>query len=399
MVATADHIQQVEPAASVQHVLERVRELVPFLRGNARRTELERRVPEENIDALVDAGVFRLAKPRSRGGLEATIGQQNEILSEIARGCPSTSWVATISTASYWLVALLPDSGQDEIYGSSDGPMSGVFAPTAAGVRVDGGIILNGHWGFNTGCRNAKWGGFSAIVASEDGSMVPHYVAMPYSELSIADDWNAMGMSGTGSCTVTATDVFVPDRRLMSLPAMMTGGSQSTEAKANSYYRRPAVPVLMAVSAGTPWGIAKGALDVFLDRLPGRAITYSDYTNQTLAPITHLQRADVELTMVSLEAHVARFTELVDGGAACGPDMVARAAVRAHTGHVAKLSREIVEVLFQASGASSIQYDVAIQRYHRDMQALSIHAFFQHTTSDELYGRLLLGLAPNTTFI
>ena len=52
-----------DSAEQAQLVLERVRELVPFLRGNARRAELERRVPDEILEALAEAGVFRLARP------------------------------------------------------------------------------------------------------------------------------------------------------------------------------------------------------------------------------------------------------------------------------------------------------------------------------------------------
>jgi 3-hydroxy-9,10-secoandrosta-1,3,5(10)-triene-9,17-dione monooxygenase len=389
-----------DTAAEAQLILERVRELVPFLRSNARQTEIDRRVPDANMDALAEAGVFRLARPRSRGGLQASLAIQNEVLSEIARGCPSTSWVSTISVAASWLTAKLPDRGQDEVYSSTTPAMSGVFAPTGVGARVDGGLMVNGRWGFNTGCLNSEWGGFAALVDEPDGSKAPYYVVVPYSEVTILDDWHAMGMSGTGSNSVVLKDVFVPSSRMVSMQGLVMGGpSESTEVRNNPYFQRPVVPVLIGVSAGTPWGIAKGALDVFLERLPGRGITYTNYTNQSEAPITHLQRGGVELKLASLEAQIARINELVDGGHACGDDMLARAAVRAHCGNVAELGRDIVSALFSASGASAIQYDVPIQRYHRDMQSLSVHAFMQPTTSDELFGRVLLGLPPNTTFI
>src|ERR1700733_9898497 len=114
-----------DTAEEAQAILERVRELVPFLRANARQTEADRRVPDANMDALAEAGVFRLARPRSRGGIEASLAVQNEVLSEIARGCPSTSWVSTISVAASWLTAKLPDRGQDEIYASTTPAMSG----------------------------------------------------------------------------------------------------------------------------------------------------------------------------------------------------------------------------------------------------------------------------------
>ena len=56
-------------------------------------------------------------------------------------------------------------------------------------------------------------------------------------------------------------------------------------------------------------------------------------------------------------------------------------------------------MLYRASGASSIQRSVPIQRYQRDIQALSNHAFLTDATRLELLGRVICGLEPNTVFI
>ena len=68
-------------------------------------------------------------------------------------------------------------------------------------------------------------------------------------------------------------------------------------------------------------------------------------------------------------------------------------------GEVADLARTATSILFNASGASAIQDSVAIQRYHRDLQSLSLHGIIQPTTVRELYGRMLCGLPPNTPFV
>ena len=87
-------------------LLGRTTALVPLLRENALRTERERRVVPENIEALAEAGVFRLTLPRSFGGYEASMATQVEVLAEIARGCGSTSWVASVYSVGTWLVAV-----------------------------------------------------------------------------------------------------------------------------------------------------------------------------------------------------------------------------------------------------------------------------------------------------
>ncbi len=70
-----------------------------------------------------------------------------------------------------------------------------------------------------------------------------------------------------------------------------------------------------------------------------------------------------------------------------------------HAAYATREARHAVDVLFEASGASSVQSSVPIQRYQRDIQALSNHAFMTATTAIELYGRIACGLEPNTVFI
>ena len=55
------------------------------------------------------------------------------------------------------------------------------------------------------------------------------------------------------------------------------------------------------------------------------------------------------------------------------------------------LARQSVDTLFYASGASSIQTHVPIQRFQRDVQALANHVIMHTQTALELYGRVLCG--------
>ena len=72
---------------------------------------------------------------------------------------------------------------------------------------------------------------------------------------------------------------------------------------------------------------------------------------------------------------------------------------RAHVTYLTGLSRQAVDILFFASGASSIQQHVPIQRFQRDIQALANHAIMHAPTGNEIYGRVLCGLQPHTLII
>jgi alkylation response protein AidB-like acyl-CoA dehydrogenase len=386
-------------AAEAAGLLERTRTLLPLLRENALRTERERRVAEENIEALTDAGVFRMTVARHFGGSESSLETQYEVLAEIASACPSTAWVATILTAMLWNAGMFSDEAQEEVFADPRVRVASVFAVGGQARAVEGGVRVSGRWPFNTGCLHAQWAILTALVPGESGEPAPASHLIPYSELEILDDWRATGMAGTASNTTLADDVFVPAHRILPLAAQINLQLASERNRSAPYWNIPVVPWLIAQATGAPVGIARGALAAFMERLPGRGITYTDYTSQAEAPVTHLQVGEAMMKLHSAEAHGRRANELTATTAPADFDLDTRVRVRAHSAYAAQLAREAVDCLFHASGASAIQEDVAIQRFQRDIQALSNHAFLTAPTSLELLGRVACGLPPNTVFV
>jgi 3-hydroxy-9,10-secoandrosta-1,3,5(10)-triene-9,17-dione monooxygenase len=373
-------------------IVERTAALVPMLRERAPAAEKNRRVSPETFDALAEAGVFRMTAPKAFGGSEADFQTQCDVLAEVARGCPSTSWVATIFSAMSWLAAVFPDDAQDEIFASRDPRISGVFSPTGTAVPKDDGFVVNGRWPFNTGCHGAQWTVLNALQPSG----LPTCVIARSADLELLDDWRATGMTATGSNTVVADNVFVPRRRTMPLPEMLEARYPARHNAANPYFNLPLAPVLTVNAGGTPLGIARGAMEAFTERMPGRGITYTNYTNKAEAPVTHLQIAEASLTIESADAHVRRATTLLDRPLEDSMSMQTRVKSRAHIAYATGLARNAVDILFYASGASSIQEHLPIQRFQRDIQALANHAIMHPQTALELYGRVLCGLQPNT---
>jgi len=271
-----------------------------------------------------------------------------------------------------------------------------VFSPTGTAVRKDDGFVVNGRWPYNTGCHGAQWTVVVALATRDGGDPVPYCILVPSRELTILDDWYASGMAGTGSNTVVADGVFVPAHRALPLPDMVDGRYPERRSSGNPYFNYPLAQVLVVNGGGTPLGIARGALEAFFDRLPGRGIMYTTYMDKSAAPVTHLQVGEASLKIDSAASHVQRATALLDGLHGAALTLQDRVRSRAHIGYATGLAREAVDLLFYASGASSIQSHVPMQRFQRDMQALANHAIMHSPTAVELYGRVLCGLEPNT---
>ncbi|HEY1777189.1 MAG TPA: hypothetical protein VGG41_13600 [Solirubrobacteraceae bacterium] len=388
-----------EIAASESGLLERVQALLPLLRENAQRTEKGRRVVDENIEALTEAGVFAMTVARHFGGYESSLQTQYDVLAAIASACPSSGWVATILTAMLWNVGMFSDQAQEEVFAAPGVRIASVFAVGGQARSVDGGVVVSGRWPFNTGCLHSQWAILTALIGGEDGAPAPASLLIPYSELEILDDWHASGMAGTGSNTTLADEVFVPTHRILPLAAQMTLQFPSVRNQGAAYWRVPTVSFLIGQAAGAPVGIARGALAAFMERLPGRGITYTDYADQSQAPVTHLAVGEARMKLHSADAHGRAAIELASRAPHGEFTLEDRALVRAHAAHATALARDAVDVLYRSSGASAIQRSVPIQRYQRDIQALSNHAFLHDATSLELLGRIACGLEPNTVFI
>ena len=236
----------------------------------------------------------------------------------------------------------------------------------------------------------------TAVLETDDGAGPPMSVILRSSEVTRLDDWYASGMAGTGSNTIVVENVFVPAHRTLPIPEMVEGIYPARHNSDGPYFNYPTVSTLIVNAGGTPVGTARGALDAFMERLPGRGILFTDYTSQAEAPVTHLSVGEAALKIESADAHLDRACAILDEHQGGPVSLEGRIKCRAHISYATRLAREAVDQLFSASGAGAIQPHVPIQRFQRDIQALSNHALMSPSTTTELYGRHLCGLEPNS---
>lgn len=383
-------------------LVRRVSDLVPLIRKHAPWTEENRRLHDEVVDALADAGVFKMRVPARYGGYESDAGTLHEVMVEIGRGDGSAAWTASVWAIPGWMVGMFPDEAQDEVYATPDVRVCGTLSPSASATPTEGGLVVNGRWNFISGALHSHWQEIIAMAPAPDGvNQWPVMALVPLSDLQIVDDWYASGLKGSGSVTTVANDLFVPQHRVLPLMAVMQGQSASPANAEIPMYRNPLLGVANASSCGTVIGLAKAAREVFLERLDGRKITYTNYERQSDAAITHLQVAEATLKIDQAEFHAGRVTSLVDAKGAAGEQwsLEERARTRADVGAVCQLSKAAVDLLSLASGGSSIYNDVPMGRITRDMHAVNLHALMVPETNFELYGRVLCGLEPNTVYI
>lgn len=393
----------VESDVDVNVVVAAVREAVPRLRENGLTAENARRVPAENLELLERAGVFRIATPRQYGGLDFSLADQAKVLTEIARGCGSTAWVTMVWLSSAWICSLYPGELQQELFATPSPRISGGFMPTGTLVPADGGYRLNGTWRFNSGCQDADWNMMLTMLKHPDGRIDEAIAMVPMAEFEIVDDWQASALAATGSCTTIAKDVFVPAHRVLVPAEAEALFAEHPELLAELPLGRTysLYPFLFSQAVATFVGLARGAYELFTERLPGRGISYTPWTEQKENPITQVQVATAASRIAAAEALTERMYALQQARADAGeePTLAERAEIRGHSAFAVRLAKEAVEGLYEAAGATAIRRDQPLQRFRRDIEGLSMHGWIVFTTNMEVYGRVLLGMDPATEML
>jgi alkylation response protein AidB-like acyl-CoA dehydrogenase len=383
-------------------LVERVRKLQPLIRSHALRTEQERRVTGEVIEALTDAGVHRMNVPRRYGGHQSSVRTQVDVLSEVSAACGSTGFTALIQAGCAFIAALFPDEAQDEIFADPGVRVSGTLVPKAKARPVDGGYVVDGTSPFATGCQDSDWHLLTAVADTGDGRPPELlWTAVPMADLDVLDDWHVSGLAGSGSNSVVARDVHVPAHRVLELGPLLGGSFPSRLNSADPFYGMPVLLLFCAWTAAGALGPARAALAEFGERVRQRGITYTFYEHQHEAPVTHLQFAEAAMKVSCAELLTADYVSLIDARVADGNSYTTeeRARIRAQSGYVARLCKEAVDLIGSASGASSLRLEVPVQRAVRDLNALNLHSFVNPSANLELYGRVLSGLDAGTPFL
>lgn len=377
-------------------IIEKMRGLKDRLRAGARQAEDRRRPIDELWDEIRASGYFYMLVPKAYGGLEASIDEIVDATLPIAEGCASTAWVAMFGLVHNRHMVAFPKEFQDELFG---GGRYGIIAtgtvPLGKATKTDGGFILNGNWKWSTCLTQADW--VMLIAEAEiDGEKAGGTFMVPVADVNTMDTWHTDGMRATGTHDVSVTDLFVPEHRV-NLVQGRDGSGRGAELYDNPIYRVPLSPLLAFTTAVPVVGAARGAVDLYRDRLAFHVKrgTEGSQSDKQASQI-RLARAD---TMVSIAEATVRqaMKDNLKGIELDGDEQVAfRSKLRAQMTFAAQLSRQAVQIVCESTGTSIHYLDNPLQRIMRDMMVMTSHIIFDDDVTMEQHGRGMLGLPPTT---
>lgn len=347
--------------------------LGPTIEGAAKDTEQRRRISHELLASLRNAGLFRMGLPHEVGGSATDLPTMLATYEEVARHDGSTGWVTLIGSGNNLILTALPPETVKKVFTPDPNiATGGTWLPRGQATVVEGGYRVSGRWPFNSGCEHCDWliGGCTVyhdgeLMLNDEGQPTVRIMLYPRAEATIHDTWKVAGLRGTGSHDCEVNDLFVPAEHSFQLGVDLPEFSFP-------HARMPLFGMLAATMASVFLGIARGAIDIFVNYARTQRVGEGLVKDQ---PLIQAQVAEAEGLVRAARAFVFGTVELVWAKAVAGEDIPKTDDVllRLAASHAARVCVEAVYLMYTAGGTAALYENNPLQRFHRDILAAQQH--------------------------
>jgi len=388
---------------SEQALIERLRRLEPLIRRSGAWSEENCRMHPQLFEALSEAQLFSIWKPAALGGLELDPLTGLRIFEEAARIEPAVGWTLANQNGIDTLAgSMLPEAGATEVLSDTTRPVSGGWFPPGRADVVEGGYRVTGQWAFGSTCHYARYltgmgvvhdGGTPQMGPDGNPSMVIVY--FPADEARIVDNWDTLGMRGTGSHDIAIEGLFVPERRAWRMGPMATA-SRTGPFAGPLYEMTPWLPVGTLGPIGI--GIGQAATDELVTLATQKI---PSYLTKTLR-----DKEVAQANVARARAHVgAARSYLHDAMRAVWEAAVDRRRATLEEGLELQLAvcnameagSNVVNLVHQTVGTSGIRRNQRFEQLYRDAITISKHAFGS-VARYESCGKVFFGLPSDWGF-
>ena len=356
--------------ASHAHWLNAVDGIVDQLERGAPAAELAGEPTAEVVKALCDAGLMDLKAPRDVGGAEANWPLQIAVFEKVAYHNLAAAWCLMLYVDNTGkAAAFLPDEGLARLCNGAPLPavcgggglMMGELTP------VEGGYRLSGRWIYGSGIHQAQFVQMTARVVGGGPEVIQCVV--PRAQLQLVDNWQVMGLKGTGSCDFVADDLFVP--------AEMTYVAGSAPRRGGALFRLGTFGYAGLCMPAVMVGAARRALD---DLGAMAAAKSRGYTVKTTLAERGAFQAFVGAADLKLKAARALTVDmgkrlLADAERLGNSPERNEAEARAVGTYCSDVTVEVMNRIVAYAGGEGIRAGHRFERTLRDLQTAATHMF------------------------
>lgn len=369
-----------------QELLAEVDSLAPILAEHAQESENLGRLDAPSIEAVRSTRLLGLFAPRELGGLEADPVTAILVLEALARIDGSAGWTIGILTSNLFLGAYLPLATARQLFAKGVPPVAGSFLPKGEAEPVAGGYRVKGRWPFASGIHHANWILAGAFVPGRPEPEGLRVVVLSPEQVLIQDNWQVVGLRGTGSCDFSVEGALVSEEMTFSLMDLFRGNTITGVAVARMGVPASVVPLNIAITLG----IARRALDEIKTQAIEKGRGFPPSPLQT-HPYFQFALGKAEIGLASARALALQLlTDLYAETEAKGtPPPARQAEVRAAATYVTEMAQQVTGIAFQAAGAGALFHSNPLQRCFRDVSAAGQH-FLVSQTAYQAFGQFKL---------
>lgn len=345
----------------------------------------QRYISNDIIETLQSLGFYRAFVPEQFGGSGMHGADYLRLIERISEVDGSTGWVASFGFATKYLSSLPPATLATIYADNPDVVFAGAIHPPQPARKVEGGYIVKGRWPFGSGCMGASLIGVGITIEGESGGL-PRMAVMPADQITIDQNWDAIGMTGTGSHDIIVDDVFVAEDWVL-----IRGAGATIDTPA---YRYPSLIMSAQVLAVCGLGVARAALD--------HVISVANASNSITGAPALGDRVNVQLHLGEAEAKLrsarAWFYDLTDktwDAAVAGRELTRHEnmEVRLAASHLARTGADVARVCVEMTGTMGIFRNNPLSRHYTDAMVTAQHAFLAEGTFINA-GKVLVGHPP-----
>ncbi len=360
--------------------LDRVAKAGPVVQAEAPESDRIRRLTDTAMAGVHDQGLMRLLLPRSGGGAEVALPDFFAIIEAIARYDGSTAWCVCQGNGCTMLGAYLPSSVVKTIWQDPRGVLA--WGPgQAESVVVDGGYEVTADISFVSGSRHATWLAAHTSTVKEadgtvrlgaDGKPENRSLIFPASEIELADNWDVLGLRGTGSNSFSIKRKFVPEEFTIVRSTMI-----EKTPDAPPLYRFPQMGIYALGFAAVALGLARGFLDSFV------ALAQVKKPRLVAHPLKDNPVVQDEYARCDARVGGARallVSEIETGWREAMAEALTvgqRMRIRLAATHAIHEAKGAVDTLYDTAGTSSVFASSPFERRFRDI----------HTVAQQIQGR------------
>lgn len=384
-------------------LLQRARDMIPFLKEHAARTQLERQVPKETVTRMQEAGFFRVLQPRRWGGYEMDPQVFFEIQMALAEGCMSTAWIYGVIAVHNWQIALFDLKAQEDVWQKDTRVLiASSYMPVGKVEPVEGGFKLSGHWAFSSGCDHCDWAFLGGVVPPSADNPEPDYrtFLLPKRDYKVMDTWHTFGLQGTGSNDIVVAEAFVPEYRTHRSLDGFQGTNPGIDSRVVPLYKIPFGQLFPRAVSSSTIGATQGAIDAYL-KVASKRVGTNDGTKTAADPQAQMAVARAQALVDQLKMKLsATFDQLMsDAREGRATDIGKRIQYRYESAAVPEACLNEVLELQKVCGGRAIFIDSPLQRFVLDILAGRAHVANNPYKFGCNYGGVQLGVENNDIFL